>query len=154
MRPRGQAGTSLKIEDLRFNKTTGDDQQPEFRSLSEFYIIIFLNKLKIVVNTHKKMKKIKIRRLWLTLSGPRTDVPAKPPLIVMSVIDPASCVCIGICLIDFIFKYPGKMLVIDFMLISMSSVCNQTHALGCIFADYGVSCYWFKVDRTPTYWRK
>jgi hypothetical protein len=61
--PRGQAETSLKIEDLRFNKTTGDDQQPEFRSLSAFYIIIFLKKLKIVVNTPQKMKKKKIRRL-------------------------------------------------------------------------------------------
>ena len=28
-----------------------DDQQQEFRNLSEFYIIIFLNKLKIVENT-------------------------------------------------------------------------------------------------------
>jgi hypothetical protein len=44
--------TSFKIEDLRPNKTTGKlsyDQQPEFRRLSEFYIIIFLNKLKILV---------------------------------------------------------------------------------------------------------
>jgi hypothetical protein len=38
--PRGQTETSFKIEDLRPNKTTGKlsyDQQPEFRSLSEFY---------------------------------------------------------------------------------------------------------------------
>ena len=38
--PRGQTETSLKIEDLRSNKTTDKlsyDQQPEFRSLSEFY---------------------------------------------------------------------------------------------------------------------
>jgi len=34
-----------------------DDQQPEFRSLSEFYIIIFLNKLKIIENTTTKIKK-------------------------------------------------------------------------------------------------
>jgi hypothetical protein len=62
------------------------------RSLIELYIIIFLNKLKIVQN--KKMKKInKTKRLWLRLcmrhfrdsqapswlSGPRTDVPAEPP---------------------------------------------------------------------------
>jgi len=39
---RGQAETSLS-----------DDQQPEFRSLRDFYIIIFLNKLKIVENTKK-----------------------------------------------------------------------------------------------------
>ena len=49
--PWGQTETSLKIEYLRSNKTTGsfpdykinvaDDQQPEFRCLSEFYIIIF-----------------------------------------------------------------------------------------------------------------
>ena len=48
--PRGQTEISLKIEDLRSNKTT-DKEQPEFRSLSEFYKIIFLNKLKIVENT-------------------------------------------------------------------------------------------------------
>jgi hypothetical protein len=44
--PRGQTETSFEIEDLRSNKTTckvSYDQQPEFRSLSEFYIIIFLN---------------------------------------------------------------------------------------------------------------
>ena len=60
-----QPGTSLKIEELRSNKITGKlsyDQQPEFRSLSEFYIIIFLNKLKIVENAGTK---IKIKRLWL-----------------------------------------------------------------------------------------
>jgi hypothetical protein len=33
-----------------------DDQQPEFRSLSEFYIINFLHKLKIVENTLKLRK--------------------------------------------------------------------------------------------------
>ena len=54
--PRGKTETSFKIEDLRPNKTTDKlsyDQQPEFISLSEFYIIIFLNKLKIVENTAK-----------------------------------------------------------------------------------------------------
>ena len=59
---RGQTETSFKIEDLRPNKTTGKlsyDQQPEFRGLSEFYIIIFLNKLKIVENTPcKKWKNL------------------------------------------------------------------------------------------------
>ena len=48
-----------------------DDQQPEFRSLSEIYIIICLNtsKLKIVENTKKikHEKKIKIKRQWLRL---------------------------------------------------------------------------------------
>ena len=63
--PGEQTETSLKIEDLRSNKTTGslpdykinvaDDQQPEFRCLWEFYIFIFLNKLKIC--------------LWLRLWG-------------------------------------------------------------------------------------
>ena len=54
---RGQTETSLKIEDLRSNKTTGKrsyDQQPEFRSLSEFYIISFLNKLNIVKLKYQK----------------------------------------------------------------------------------------------------
>ena len=61
------AEISLKFEDLKSNKTTNglpgcnvfvsDDQQPEFRSLSEFYINIFLNKLKIVENTPKKQNK-------------------------------------------------------------------------------------------------
>ena len=54
--PRGQAEISLKIENLRSNKTT-DDQQPEFRC--EFYIIIFLNKLKIVENNHQKKRRRK-----------------------------------------------------------------------------------------------
>jgi hypothetical protein len=53
-RTQGQTETSLKIEDLRFNKTY--DQQPEFKRLSEFYIIILLNKLKILENTKKKSK--------------------------------------------------------------------------------------------------
>ena len=35
---------------LGYNVNVSDDQQPEFRNLSEFYIIIFLNKLKIVEN--------------------------------------------------------------------------------------------------------
>jgi hypothetical protein len=38
------------LSKLRSNKTT-DNQQPDLRSLSEFYKIIFLNKLKIVENT-------------------------------------------------------------------------------------------------------
>jgi hypothetical protein len=41
-----------------------DDQQSEFRSLSEFCIIIFLNKLKIIENTFF-LAKIKIKRIWL-----------------------------------------------------------------------------------------
>jgi hypothetical protein len=48
-----------------------DDQQQEFRSLSEFYIIIFLNKLKIVENTKKKThEKIKIKCIMLRIWGP------------------------------------------------------------------------------------
>jgi hypothetical protein len=39
-----------------FNVNVNTDQQPELRSLSEFYIIIFLNKLKIFENTNNTMK--------------------------------------------------------------------------------------------------
>jgi hypothetical protein len=72
-----------------------DDQQSEFKSLSEFYIIIFLNKLKIVENIppppkFKKKKKegLRLRLCGLSfrdshatswLSGTRTDVPDDPP---------------------------------------------------------------------------
>jgi hypothetical protein len=35
-----------------------------------FYIIIFLNKLKIVENTPIKVEKMIIKRLWLRLWGP------------------------------------------------------------------------------------
>ena len=42
-----------------YNVNVSDDQQPEFRNLSEFYIIIFLNKLKIVENTEKKRREKK-----------------------------------------------------------------------------------------------
>ena len=60
--------------------------------LSEYYVIIFLNKLKIAENPLTPQK-IKIKRLWLRgrpfrdsralswLSGSRTNVPAEPPLI-------------------------------------------------------------------------
>ena len=69
------------------------------RSLSEFYIIFFFNKLKLVENTKKtkhkkqneknqnKMSMAKVMRPFRNsqspswLSGPRTDVPAEPPLI-------------------------------------------------------------------------
>ena len=57
---RRQTETSLKIEDMRSNKTTGKHayaQQPEFWTLSTFYIINFLNKLNIVENIPKKWKK-------------------------------------------------------------------------------------------------
>ena len=73
--PRGQTETSLKIEDLTSNKTTGKlsyDQQPVFRILSEFYVIIFLNKLIIVENIPKN-EQIKIKRLWLRLWGPSVN---------------------------------------------------------------------------------
>ena len=45
------------------------DQQLEFRSLKEFYIIIVLNKLRIVDKTKKIYEKFKIKRLWLRLWG-------------------------------------------------------------------------------------
>jgi hypothetical protein len=54
--------------------------QPEFRTLSEFYIIIFLNKLKIVENELKKIFKKSKKRLRLKLWDP-SDVQAEPPLI-------------------------------------------------------------------------
>jgi hypothetical protein len=84
-RTQGQTETSLKIEDLRFNKTY--DQQPEFKRLSEFYIIIFLNKLKILENTKKNQNKTSMAKaIWpfrdlhapYYVSGPRTDVPTEP----------------------------------------------------------------------------
>jgi hypothetical protein len=73
--PQGQTETSLKIEDLTSNKTTGNllyDQQPGFRILREFYVIIFLNKLIIVENIPKN-EQIKIKRLWLRLWGPSVN---------------------------------------------------------------------------------
>ena len=88
--PRGQTETSLKMEDLLSNKTTGNFH----KSRSEFYIIIFLNKLKMVENTHKKYEKNQNKTsvaksmgpfrdsqapFWLT--GPRSDVATEPPLI-------------------------------------------------------------------------
>jgi hypothetical protein len=62
----------------------------KFRSQREFYMIIFLNKLKILENT-QKMKKIKIKHLWPMIWDPSEihrsllgspgpgDVPAEPP---------------------------------------------------------------------------
>jgi hypothetical protein len=60
-----------------YNVNVSDDQQLDFRSLGEFYIVIFLNKLKIVENTPKN-EKIKISQApsWLFVS--RIDVPAEP----------------------------------------------------------------------------
>ena len=47
-------------DDLPGNSVSvSDDQQQEFRNLSEFYIIIFLDKLKIVENTTPKNFKSK-----------------------------------------------------------------------------------------------
>ena len=40
-----------------YNIYVTNDHQPEFRILSEYYTIIFLNKLKIVENTNKKKEK-------------------------------------------------------------------------------------------------
>jgi hypothetical protein len=42
-----------------YNVNVSDDRQPKFRCPSEFYILIFLNKLKIVENIPQKMKKLK-----------------------------------------------------------------------------------------------
>ena len=67
-----------------------DDQQLEFRSLGEFYIVIFLNKLKLVENTPKNEKNQNKTSMvkamgpfrdsqapsWLF--GSRTDVPTEP----------------------------------------------------------------------------
>ena len=50
-----------------------DDKQPEFRSLSEFYITIFLNKLKILENTNKNMKKNPNKTYMDTAMGPLRD---------------------------------------------------------------------------------
>jgi len=70
----GQAETSLKIEDLRSNKTTAANFHKCFISCAaefpdniytKFYIIIFLNKLNIVENPLNKIK-----CLWLRLWGP------------------------------------------------------------------------------------
>ena len=66
------------------------DQQPEFRNLSEYYIlvVIFLNKLKIVENIPKNktsmakaMMPFKDSQTPSLISGPRTDVQAEFPLI-------------------------------------------------------------------------
>jgi hypothetical protein len=63
------------------------DQQPELKRLSEFYIIIFLNKLKILENTNKNQNKTSMAKaIWhfrvlhapYYVSGPRTDVPTEP----------------------------------------------------------------------------
>jgi hypothetical protein len=73
---RRQTETALKIEDLRSNKTTGKlsyDQQPEFRRLSEFYITIFLNKLKIVENTPCKKWKNLNKTSMAKAMGPFRD---------------------------------------------------------------------------------
>lgn len=53
LRPREQTETCLKIENFKSNKI---NQQPECRSLNEFYIHIFL-KLKIIENSPQKRRK-------------------------------------------------------------------------------------------------
>ena len=55
-----------------------DDQQPEFRSLSEFYIIHFLHRLKIVENTLKLRKKTKTSVAKAMRPFSDSDVPAEP----------------------------------------------------------------------------
>jgi hypothetical protein len=86
--PRRQTETSLKIEDMRSNKTTGKHsyaQQPEFWTLSTFYIINFLNKLNIVENIPKNENKIKIQsrshRPLLGTPGTGRMYRLSPPLI-------------------------------------------------------------------------
>jgi hypothetical protein len=52
--PKSQEGTCESLKSpiaLAIAVNVSDDQQPEFRSLSECCIVIFLNKLKIVENT-------------------------------------------------------------------------------------------------------
>ena len=49
-----------------------NDQQSKFRSLIEFYKMMFLNKLNGVENIFpppKKKREINIKRLWLKLCG-------------------------------------------------------------------------------------
>ena len=64
--PRWQIETSLKIEDLRTNKTTGKLSSEVYVDFTYFF---FLNKLKIVENTktNKKNQNIRIR---LRIKGP------------------------------------------------------------------------------------
>jgi hypothetical protein len=54
-----------------------DDQQPEFRSLSEFYIIIFLNQLKIVelprFQIRERERESQIRTSMVKAMGPYRD---------------------------------------------------------------------------------
>ena len=76
---------------MKFTKAvTNFIQSSDIIQRSEFYIILFLNRLKIVENIPKNGK-IKIKCLWLRLWGPLeihmplldtwTDVPTEPPLI-------------------------------------------------------------------------
>ena len=88
--------SNLRIWGPGYNVNVNYHQQPEFRNLSEFYIlvVIFLNKLKIVENIPKNwgknqnktpmakaMMPFKNSQTPSWLSGPRTDVPTDPPLI-------------------------------------------------------------------------
>ena len=76
---------------MRLLSKVSDDKQPLFRSLSEFYIIIFQNKLKIVENSPQKWKSqnktsmakafglFRDSRALSWVPGPRIDVSAEPP---------------------------------------------------------------------------
>ena len=77
-----------------YNVNVNDDRQPEFRSLSEFYIIIFseqtknswkyLNKIEKNLNKTsmaKAMAASEIHRPCLGIPGPRSMYRLKPPLI-------------------------------------------------------------------------
>ena len=50
-----------------------DDQQPEFRSLTEFDIVIFLNHLRIVENPPKERENLKIRMAMANAMEPFRD---------------------------------------------------------------------------------
>jgi hypothetical protein len=88
------------------------DQQPEFKRLSEFYIIIFLSKLKILENTKKnnQNKTSMAKAIWpfrdlhapSYVSGPRTDVPNEP-----SSHRPCQLVYIGIVFV-LLHHYPKR----------------------------------------------
>ena len=61
---------------MMVNVNVSDDQQPQFRSLSEFYIIIFLNKNK--TSMARTMGPFRNSQNPSWLSGPRTDIPTEP----------------------------------------------------------------------------
>ena len=82
--PQGQTETSSQnwgFEAPGYNVNVGGDEQPEFRSLSEFYISIFLNKLKIKCLWLRLWGPSEIHRPLLCSLGPRLMYRLKPSLI-------------------------------------------------------------------------